>query len=381
MTLLELFFWSAVLVLVYAYAVYPLLVVVLAAARPKRSTDTPDPLPPITLVIPAYRESGVLAAKLENTAELDYPEDRLEVLVVTDEADAETDALLARHPRVRHLRRPERRGKSAALNGAMKDVRTPWTVITDANAMLAPESLRALASHFGDAAVGAVSGEKRVLDTGTSGEGLYWRYESFLKRRDARAKTVVGAAGELLAFRTVLWSGIEDDTILDDFVFSMRIAIGGHVVGYEPRALATEPAPASPGEAWERRVRNAAGGWQAMCRLPGAWNPLRQPLLFFLFVSHRVLRWTLAPVALLIAAVSLIALALTDERYVIPLGLAGIGFIAALVGMAFPRHPIGRPGRLIAHFALMHAAVLFGVARFVLGRQSAAWEKPSRSAP
>ncbi|RSK42574.1 glycosyltransferase family 2 protein, partial [Hymenobacter rigui] len=189
--------------------------------------------------------------------------------------------------------------KSLAENRAMLFVHTPFVVFTDCNTLLNPEAVRRLVRHYADPLVGAVSGEKRVVRDGSAagaGEGLYWRYESVLKRCDAAISSLMGAAGELVSFRTALFRPLEADTILDDFVQSMRIVAAGYRVVYEPGAYASEAPSGSLAEEMKRKMRICAGGWQAMTRLPGLLlRPWRQPVVTFLYASHRVLRWSLTP--------------------------------------------------------------------------------------
>jgi cellulose synthase/poly-beta-1,6-N-acetylglucosamine synthase-like glycosyltransferase len=380
MSSLEIVFWCSVAVLAFAYVAYPALVAVAAHLMPERRPESSAAPPAVTIVIPAYRESAVLERKLASCLDLDHPPDALEILVVTDASDPQTEAILECHSaRVAHLRLPERRGKAAALNAAMREVSTPVAVLTDANALFAPDALRLLLHHLDDPRTGAVSGEKRVRDTGSGGEGLYWRYESYLKRCDARVRSVVGAAGELLALRTSLWRELEEDTVLDDFVASMRIALAGHRVAYEPAAVAIEEGPATAAEDWERRVRIAAGGWQAMLRLPRAFVPWPDPVLWMLFVAHRALRWSLAPLAVGAGVVALTLLVTTSPIYAALAAGCGLLLLLAVVASWAPHSTPGRIGRFPRQFLLMHAAVPVGMLRLIRGRQPGAWRKAPRA--
>ena len=257
-------------------------------------------------------------------------------------------------------------------------------VFTDCNTLLNPEAVHELVRHYADPAVGAVSGEKRVLRDGSTsgaGEGLYWRYESFLKRCDSDIHSLMGAAGELVSFRTELFAPLEPDTILDDFVQSMRIVGAGYRVVYEPRAYALEPPSFSLKEEMKRKVRICAGGWQAMSRLLPLLNPLRQPVVSFLYLSHRVLRWTLTPalLALLLPLNAALALQL-DGVYALLLGLQGLFYGAAALGWwrAAQGQPAG-PLLVPLYFTMMNVAVFQGAGRFWRDAQPAAWDKAQRA--
>jgi cellulose synthase/poly-beta-1,6-N-acetylglucosamine synthase-like glycosyltransferase len=394
MTLLAVFLWAALALLAYTYVGYGLALALLARlkrwrrrrggrASRRRFADWPR----VTLVIAACDEAGVIAAKLANTRALDYPAACLDVLVV---ADGSTDATadLARAAGVRVLHRPARRGKMHALKRAMQHVATPLVAFTDANAMLAPGALRALVAPFADPAVGAVAGEKRVACVAAdgaagAGEGLYWRYESALKRLDAEVGSVVGGAGELFALRTPLFTPLPDDTVLDDFELTLRIAAAGHRVAYAPEATATERPSASLADEWTRKVRICAGGFQAMRRLAPLLDARRYGLLTWQYVSHRVLRWTLAPALLpLVLAASAVLAASGSALYGALLAAQLAAYGAAAVGWACEARRAGSAPRgavLPLYVAMMHAAALAGLVRYLRGRQPATWTRARRA--
>lgn len=382
--MLPLLFWLALAVVVYTYAGYALLVGLWARLRGRRPMPPADFTPPVTLVVPAYNEADILATKVQNCLALDYPADRLQLLFITDGSTDHSAQVLARFARVQHLHSPRRAGKSAAENRAIQHVTTPYVVFTDCNTDLNPAAVRELVKHYQDPRVGAVSGEKRVQADGSTagaGEGLYWRYESFLKRCDSDIRSLMGAAGELVSFRTDLFAPLEPDTILDDFVQSMRIVARGYRVVYEPAAYAREEPSFSLAEEWKRKVRICAGGWQAMSRLTGLLNPLRYPVVSFLYVSHRVLRWTLTPLLLALLLPLSAALAATDGPIYVLLLAAQLAFYgAALLGWQLGRQQ--EPPRLLLvplYFCLMNAAAFAGCWRFVRRAQPAAWDKAQRA--
>lgn len=266
-------------------------------------TDISNSLPPVTLFITAYNEETVVDKKMKNCHELNYPKDKLKIVWVTDGSNDRTNRKLEQYPDVTVHFVPERKGKTAAMNRGMKFVTTPIVIFTDANTFINPEAIREIVKCFNHPRVGCVAGEKRVdMDSGggaaAGGEGLYWKYESCLKKLDYRLYSAIGAAGELFAIRTSLYEEMPADTLLDDFILSLRITMKKYIIAYCDTAYALEGGSANMKEEEKRKVRIAAGGLQSICRLGGLLNPVRYGLLSFQYISHRVLRWSVTPVAL-----------------------------------------------------------------------------------
>ncbi len=370
--MLQFIFWLCVPLILYTFFGYPLLIGLAARFFPCPNRQG-DELPSVTLLIAAYNEADVLAEKLENSLGLDYPPDRLRVVVVADGSTDETHSIsqsYASRGIVTHFQ-PERQGKLAAINRVMPFLTDPIVIFTDANSVLTPASIRLLVRHFADPTVAAVAGEKQV-DGG--GEGLYWCYESFLKRSDSAVSSVMGAAGELFALRRTLFTPPEADSIIEDFVISMRLVQAGWRVIYEPAAIAREePVHTLWGE-WQRRTRNAAGGFQAMRRLSGllAWPWSR---ITWQYISHRVLRWAVTP--LLLPLVLLVNLALWPMPVYRLLALGQIAFyLLALAGFWQARR--GRRNGIAYtafFFVFVNLAALVGMGRGLTNRQPVTWAK------
>ena len=328
MTALKITFWILFFVVFYAYIGYGILLFFLIRIKRivsgKRPETGQDYEPDVTLFIAAYNEKDFVAEKIRNSAELDYPKEKLHLVWVTDGSDDGTPELLRQYPGIEVYHSPERNGKIGAMNRGMKFVKTPIVVFCDANTMLGHESIRRIVRLFCDPKVGCVSGEKRIFskekDTAAgAGEGLYWKYESKLKKWDAELYSVVGAAGELFAIRTDLYQEVEKDTLLDDFIISLRVAQKGYTIQYDPEAYAIETASANVKEELKRKIRISAGGIQSVIRLRSLLNIFRYGTLSFQYISHRVLRWTFAPLSLLFMLIAGLILAL-DE------GITGLGF-------------------------------------------------------
>jgi len=381
MSAAEIAFWLAGATVVYAYGGYPLCVGLLAGFRP-RPPRSGEARPSVSLIVPAYNEAAWLSAKLENSLTLDYPGDRLEVLVVSSGSTDGTDDIARRYASrgVRTIVQAERAGKEAAMHLAARHARGEILVFTDANAMLNREALCLMVRWFADPEVGCVSGEKRIAgDRGESagqGEGAYWRYESVLKRLDSTVGSTMGAPGELCAVRSALVTPRETDNIIEDFVLSMRVVEAGYRIVHEPGASATEEACERFEDVFERRARIAAGGFQSIWRLRSLLDP-RHGLVCWQYISHRVLRWGVVP--LLLPLLLVLNWTLTSARPIYSVMLAAqVAFVgAAIAGWCLRRTSLGRLRVLSMpfFFSAANAAVLVGGARLVTGRQSVLWKR------
>ncbi len=345
--------------------------------------STENQLPTVTLLVAAYNEAEIIRAKLKNSYALNYPADLLSILFITDGSNDNSHDLLANLPLVTVMHRPERRGKLAAVNRAMLKINSEIVVLSDANCMLNPQALKNIVRHFTYTRVGAVAGEKRVVSNTESskGEGLYWRYESILKRMDSELNTTVGAAGELFAFRRTLYSEVPNDTIIEDFALSMDIASRGYKVIYEPSAIASETGSSNMGEEWKRKVRICAGGFQAIGQFSFLLTPSRFNLLSFQFISHRLLRWAVVPFILpVLFILTGMAARLGNMAFQVFFCLQIIAYALAAVGLLFIKGQkmptlVGIP----LQFAMMNAAAYAGLWRYIRGSQSAVWEKSKRA--
>ncbi len=308
--MLQFVFWTCIFLVLYTYIGYAIIIYILARLFPypiainERSQNSDgNEVPPLTLFITAYNESEIIADKMLNCLELDYPKDKLNILWVIDGSTDDSRELLAKYPMVKIIGSAHRKGKTAAVNHGMEYVKTPIVVFSDANCLLNAGALKIIARQFEDPTIGCVSGEKRVAfdndDTVSSkGEGAYWKYESLLKKLDYEFYSAVGAAGELFAIRTELFAAMEEDTLLDDFMLSMRIALKGYRIAYTADAYAVEYGSLNMEEEGKRKRRIAAGGWQSIGRLLPLLNGFKFGKLSFQYISHRVLRWSVTPFAL-----------------------------------------------------------------------------------
>lgn len=341
--------------------------------------------PTVTLLVAAYNEKNIIAEKIENCRALDYPKDKLEILFVTDGSDDGTLEMLKQYSDVTVYHRPERKGKIAAVNRTVPLAKGEILVFSDANSMFNPESIKKLVRHFRHNKVGCVAGEKRVIPTDKStageGEGFYWKYESYLKRKDSELFSVVGAAGEIFAIRKNLFQPVAEDSIIEDFVLSLSIAANGYRVIYEPEAISFETPSVSVSEEFKRKARISAGGFQAMLRLKHLVNIKKYGLLTFQYISHRVLRWAVVPPLFVLVLLTNINLVLFTDNvfYQIILLAQGLFYLFGFLGWIFENKNIKiKIFSIPFYLMMMNYAVFVGFYRFLANKQKVTWERASR---
>ena len=391
-------FWFFVFSIFYTYAGYPFLVTLLARLRPDwmpiiRSRAKQLPLPSVTLLIAAYNEEEVIAQKLENCLELDYPRDQLQILVAADGSDDRTPEMVRAFAGrgVELSYSPPRRGKMAAINRAVPLARGEIIVFSDANNLYAPDTLRELVVPFVDPSVGGVSGAKTIVKgDGSLGEseGLYWRYESFIKQQETRLGTCTGVAGEILAIRRHLFESPPDSIINDDFYMGMRLLKRGYRIVYAPKARSFERVSPSAQDEVTRRARIVAGRYQAIS-LAHELLPAH-PVVAWQVISHKFMR-PLVPLAMIGALLTnLIAVVRPTDKQDQPLRHLAppLNWLLLLLQVLFytlASLPIERKGVLgkvlyLPTFLLnSNKAALMGLYRFITKRQSTLWKRVPRS--
>ncbi len=395
MEILEIIFWVLLFIVFYAYLGYGILLFFIIKLKRlffgKKKIENNDYQPDVTLFVAAYNEKDYVDAKVKNSFEMDYPREKIHQVWVTDGSNDGTPDILKKYEGqgVKVYHEDARGGKIGAMNRGVKFVETPIIIFSDGNTMLGKESVKRIVDMFSNPKVGCVSGEKRIYskdsDSAVGSEGIYWKYESTLKKWDAELYSVVGAAGELFAVRTELFQEVEKDTLLDDFIVSLRIAMKGYTIQYDPEAYAIESASANVKEELKRKIRIAAGGIQSIIRLSPLLNPFKYGVLSFQYISHRVLRWTLAPVAL--PLIFLLNLFITMDagfdnfnNIYTWLFYAQIAFyLAAMLGWYFENRKIKVKLLFIPYyFFVMNYAVFLGFNRYLKGQQSVNWERAKR---
>lgn len=386
-------FWKAIFfigifIVLYNYVFYALLIYVFNKLFPHKETPKQaDYYPTVSFIVAAYNEAQIIEKKIQNSLQQGYPLSKVEFIFITDGSTDSSPEIIKRYPEVILLHKEKRQGKSAALNRAVFAAKNEILIISDANTFLNEEAIRFIAMHYADKSVGGVAGEKRVIespeDIGNVGkrEGLYWRYESLLKKIDSDFYSVVGAAGELFSVRRDLYETLPDSTILDDFVVSLKAAAKGFKIVYEPNACATEFASVSIEDEKKRKVRISAGGFQSIQMLAGLFKFWKHPKLTFLYISHRILRWTLSPLSLVLILISniIIVAGTKNSFYIFCLICQLLFYFIAFISIYIPGNSKLKPLKFTGYFVFMNVSVFQGFYRYVFGKQDAAWEKVSRT--
>jgi cellulose synthase/poly-beta-1,6-N-acetylglucosamine synthase-like glycosyltransferase len=377
---MELLFWVSAGIILYVYAGYPLLLALLARLkRADHAQHHAAHLPQVTYFVSAYNEEAVIGEKLRNALELDYPADRLEIVVISDASSDATDAIVREFaPQgVILLRMPERCGKTLGLNAGVAAAHGEVLVFSDANAMYQRGALRALVARFADPRIGAVTGESRYRAEGAqsavASESAYWRYEQWIKRLESEVGSLVGGDGAIYAVRRALFRPLLAAD-LSDFVNPLQVVAQGYRNVYEPRAVCYEEGGETFAKEYRRKVRIVNRAWRATLRMAGVLNPLRHGFVSLQLWSHKVLRW-LVPVFMALALVSNIAL--FDDGLLYRLTLAGqlLFYGAAVLGALLARST-SLP-KLIAgpyYFCLANAASLQGILEYFAGRDYTTWK-------
>lgn len=386
---MKIIFWIAVFFIAYTYVGYGLLLYLLLKIKqlifPKNESYMLF-TPSLTIIVAAFNEAYCIEEKIINTLALEYPKDKINYIFITDGSTDETPLIVAKYPVIKGMHIDGRSGKIAAVHRAMHEVTSEIVVFTDANTLVNKDALLKICRHYKDPKVGAIAGEKRVQieasSDATAGEGFYWKYESKLKKWDSELYSVVGAAGELFSIRKNLYQPVETDTILDDFMISMHIALKGFKIVYEPEAYALEKASSDTSEELKRKIRIAAGGIQSTIRLKQLLLPFKNPMLSFQYISHRILRWVVTPYLMIIAFfinILLVAEIGLDSAYGVMILLQGGIYLAAILGWILGKRELKIKIFFIPYyFCLMNYAVIVGMFRYIFKEQSVLWEKAKR---
>ncbi len=388
-------FWLILVTLLYTYAGYGLVLYLLVKIKGITSKKNPSAgdiyEPEVCLFVTAYNECDYVDQKVQNSLQLEYPADKIQFLWVTDGSDDGTPELLRKWPQIEVEHLAERKGKIAAMNRGIAFVKKPIVIFSDANTLLSPNTIRRMVEAFADPNVGCVAGEKRIIQTTAdsataAGEGLYWKLESKIKLWDATLNSAIGGVGELFAIRTALFEPVEDDTLLDDFVISLRIAGKGYRIAYTPDAYAEERASLNVREELKRKIRIAAGGMQTIFRLPWLFNIFKYRWLSWQYFSHKVLRWSLAPLFLFLFLPLNVYMVGTRQLWAAfsPYSLILYGqivfYLMALSGFLLENRRM-RNKLFFApyYFLAINYAACRGMYRYFKGSQKVTWEKSKRA--
>jgi cellulose synthase/poly-beta-1,6-N-acetylglucosamine synthase-like glycosyltransferase len=371
-------FWISIAAIIYAYIGYPAVVWLLARLRNQRVVKSPI-TPRVSIVIACHNEAGNIEARIKNLFECDYPEDLLEIIIVSDGSTDLTADIARRYvsDRVRVLAYDKQMGKAAALNVGVGAASGEIILFADARQCFEPNAIKELAANFADPRVGAASGEL-LLDGSASasvgeGVGLYWRYEKWIRKSESRFSSVIGATGAIYAIRRELWEPLPPMTILDDVYTPMQIALGGHRVVFEEKARAHDMTADSASREFSRKVRTLTGNYQLCQLMPRLLIPSNG--LVFQFYSHKLMRLA-APIFLLILLMTnalMVARAAESASVFYEASLAAqLLFYASVLagGYLLKRKRKVRLLNFAYVFSVMNAAALVGLIYFIFGKRN-----------
>ncbi|MCX6264078.1 MAG: glycosyltransferase family 2 protein [Bacteroidetes bacterium] len=381
----KIIYWTAIGLVVYTYAIYPCLLwcwCVLARKRKKSPELGKEKLPGITLLVAAYNEADCLAAKIQNALQIDYPEELLEIWIVTDGSTDNSPLIVREFPRVQLFHQPERLGKIQAIQRVIGSVQTELVVFSDANALLNKGSLRAIVMAFTDPLVGAVAGEKRVVDAqdAVTGESMYWKYESMVKKWEGGVYSVTGSAGEIFAIRKSLYQAVPANTLSDDLAISWQIIAQGYRMEYAADAYSSELGLVNIRQSFTRRIRVAAGSVQAALRIFSGKGYAWKPIFWWEVISHRILRTLVVPYLILLIGCLNLFLICNGVTYKILFAIQLYTYLATWfywIKSSSQKQPVWIS--LPTFFILVHFAMIRGALSLWLGKQSVLWETYPRS--
>jgi cellulose synthase/poly-beta-1,6-N-acetylglucosamine synthase-like glycosyltransferase len=385
-------FWFCLAAVFYAYFGYPLLIWCLARCFGRREQDTADECgewATVSLLIAAHNEATVIGERLRNALALDYPAEKLQIVVASDGSEDGTTEIVQGYAErgVVLFDYPQRRGKATALNDSFKDLWGDIVVLSDANTFTDAAAVRKLVRWFRDPEVGVVCGRLVLADpvSGCNVDSYYWRYETFLKKCEGQLGALLGANGAIYAIRRALFSPIPGNTIVDDLIIPLQAKLRTNCrIVYDTEAVAREETPPHFGAEFHRRSRIGAGGFQSIGMLWSLLDP-RKGWVAFTFFSHKILRW-LGPFFLVGAFAANLALACSEMMTTSTMGLYGnllVGqvafYVTSLLAAFVPaRIRLLKPLRLTTMFTAMNAALLVGFCRWLLGSQKGTWNRTAR---
>lgn len=378
MSMAEVVFWLSFFGIFYAYFGYPVLLYFLSMVLKGgvKASASGGYYPPVTIIIPVHNEEKVIEAKIKNTAMLRYPQENLEVLIVSDGSTDRTMDLVRKNPLggLRTFELPARSGKAAALNLGLKEAKNGIVVFSDASIMLEPEALENIVKRFRDPAIGCVSGEDHIGDKG--GEGLYGRYELMLRNLESRVHSIVGASGSFYAQRLSLCEPFREG-LAPDFLSVLNTVEKGYRAVTEPSARGTMTSVKSTSEEFRRKVRTLIRGMTALFHKKRLMNPLVSGVFAIELLSHKLVRW-LVPFFMLTALVSNLLVA-DAGFYGVALALQALFYL--LAGLAFFR--MGGlheklPGKVPLYFSAVNIAILYAWVQYASGMRLEVWNPSKR---
>jgi cellulose synthase/poly-beta-1,6-N-acetylglucosamine synthase-like glycosyltransferase len=369
--------WGGLALLFYAYAGYPLLLLLIGLIRRQPQAKL-GYLPTISILIAAYNEEASIEKKVRQTLELDYPADKLEIIVLSDGSTDRTDEIVRAitDPRVRLFRAPQRKGKTNVQNLGVEIARGEILIFSDATTVYDPMALQYLACNFADPHVGAVSGRFHYFDQkGKSPTGVgtvaFWSYETQIKLMQSRISTISGCSGCIYAVRRSAYTPLRPE-VISDLVQPLWAIQKGYRVVFEDRALGREETTRSSGEEFSMRVRVVTRGMRGILSVPALLNPFQYGWVSFQLISHKVLRWLVPVFMLMVLAGSGALWHQPFYRALFALQCAFYAFV--LLTLVVPLHRIWKPLGIPLYFCTINAAAICSVLEVARGRKYIVWE-------
>ena len=373
---MKIFFWILFIYVLYTYVGYAIFLTFITLVR-KKIVVKKDSYPFVSMIIAAYNEEKAIEEKIKNSLALDYPEEKLEIIVGSDASSDRTDEIVSRYRSegIKLLRLNRRGGKTAVQNMVVKKTKGEILVFSDATTIYRPDVIKKLARNFADPGVGCVGGEEIFIKPGSTSVGsqvsLSWSYERLLRRMESRFNTMIGVSGCIFAVRKELYEPLEE-SLIEDFVLPLKVISRGYRVVCEPKAIGYEaPPPGRKGE-FKRKTRIVAGGWQGVFHAKVLFNPFKFPLVSFQLISHKIFRW-LTPLFLPFLFFSNIML-LRGHPFYLVVGLCQIAFLLlAVIGYSLPEKGCRFP-KIPFYFILVNLAAFWGMIKFLRGGHKTIWE-------
>jgi biofilm PGA synthesis N-glycosyltransferase PgaC len=376
-------------IIAYAYIGYGILLSIVVKIRRvfvKRETLVNNYEPSVSFIVAAYNEENYIDQKIKNCLSLNYPKDKIEFVFITDGSTDNTLNIVKKYPGLKWYHKDERRGKINAINRVIPMLNSEILIFSDANTDINEEGVLNIVRNFQQQDVGVVAGEKRIYKNNSSssaeGEGIYWKYESYLKKLDSELYSTMGAAGELFAVRATDMMHVEEDILIEDFYLSMKILEKGKRIKYEPEAFAIETGSLNIQEELKRKIRISAGGLQSIVKLYPLLNPFVYGIASIQYISHRVLRWAICPFLLPFIFVLNLMLAINayNTLSIVLMILQVLFYSLVYLGHRISDKSIKYKIVLISYyFFIMNYSVYLGLIRLLKGKQTVIWEKAIRA--
>ena len=384
---MELLFWLSIILVGYSYLIYPLILSILSRLSRERLSYSDDDLigddlPSVAIIIAAFNEESEIIRRIENLNEIDYPFEKYTIYIGSDGSTDLTNSLVnsIKCDNLKFYAFDERRGKASVLNDLCSRAQEEIYIFSDANTMFEKTAVKELVSNFNKENIGGVCGELRLLSNTNSNnqDGVYWKYEKYIKRKEGEIKGLLGANGAIYAIRSELYKPIPSNTIVDDFMVAINVVLQGYDLAYEPAAIANEYVPDDVVQEFYRRVRIGVGNYQAFFRLPQFLNPLYKGTYFFTYFSHKVLRWFSPHLMILCFVANLFLLndgLLFQFTFIVQILLYLITVIAISKSLI---DKLPSSIKLLIYFIAMNAAFLIGFLKYLKKNINPAWERTAR---